>query len=226
MPRFNAPSLIKLTDKHHPPLFLLVMNQLKATQKLSEEELKYTPSSIEHSWHYDYIVCSAIIYIGSLPYDMNEGDLLVMFSQFGDVEWVELKRHEETGKSLGYAFLKYENALSTALAVDNFNGVLLGNRQIRVDHVKEYRGEAKTKEEVAVGVDYRQSGKVPETKAAPDLEETEEVDPFLKAKLEKERKEDRRERIRNQIAKELNIPEDDPMREYLISKELKRRRKQ
>lgn len=206
------------------------MNQLKATQKLSEEELKYTPSSIEHSWHYDYVVCSAIIYIGSLPYEMNEGDLLVMFSQFGEVEWVELKRHEETGKSMGYAFLKYENALSTALAVDNFNGVLLGNRQIRIDHVKEYRGEAKSKEEskskaVVAGadVDYQQSGNIPKA-VEPETEEPQEIDPFLKAKLEKERKEERRERIRNQVAKELNIPEDDPMREYMISKELKRRK--
>ena len=48
-------------------------------------------------------------------------------------------RDKKTGKSKGFAFLCYENQKSTILAVDNFNGIKLTGRTIRVDHVEEYK---------------------------------------------------------------------------------------
>lgn len=48
-------------------------------------------------------------------------------------------RDKETGKSKGYGFLCYEDQKSTILAVDNFNGIKILNRVIRVDHVAEYK---------------------------------------------------------------------------------------
>ena len=50
-----------------------------------------------------------------------------------------LVRDKKTGKSKGFAFICYENQKSTILAVDNFNGVKLTGRTIRVDHVEEYK---------------------------------------------------------------------------------------
>jgi RNA-binding motif X-linked protein 2 len=44
-------------------------------------------------------------------------------SQFGEIEDIHLVREEDTGKSRGFAFLKYEDARSCVLAVDNFIGV-------------------------------------------------------------------------------------------------------
>lgn len=57
-------------------------------------------------------------------------------SQFGEVEDVNLVRDEETGKSRGFAFLKYCNQTSTVLAVDNMNGAKLLERTLLVDHAK------------------------------------------------------------------------------------------
>ena len=48
-------------------------------------------------------------------------------------------RDRKTGKSRGFAFLCYQDQRSTILAVDNFNGIKLLNRIIRVDHVEEYK---------------------------------------------------------------------------------------
>lgn len=78
---------------------------------------------------------------------MNEGDLAIVFSQyfsdiilrFGEIVDVNLIRHKDTGKSKGFAFIAYEDQRSTILAVDNFNGIELCGRTIRVDHVKNYR---------------------------------------------------------------------------------------
>lgn len=39
------------------------------------------------------------------------------------MEDAHLIRDEDTGKSKGFAFLKYEDFRSTVLAVDNFNGM-------------------------------------------------------------------------------------------------------
>ncbi|KAF2352068.1 RNA recognition motif domain [Trinorchestia longiramus] len=50
-----------------------------------------------------------------------------------------LVRDKKTGKSKGFAFLCYENQLSTVLSVDNLNSIKLCGRTIRVDHVEEYR---------------------------------------------------------------------------------------
>lgn len=82
---------------------------------------------------------SAWIFIGGLHYDLSEGDVLAVFSQYGEIVNINLVRDRKTGKSRGFAFLCYQDQRSTILAVDNFNGIKLLNRIIRVDHVEEYK---------------------------------------------------------------------------------------
>jgi hypothetical protein len=43
--------------------------------------------------------------------------------QVGEIEYIHLLRDKDTGKSIGSAFIKYEDCKSGVLAVDNFNGV-------------------------------------------------------------------------------------------------------
>lgn len=54
---------------------------------------------------------------------MNEGDIVTVFSQYGEIVDCLLIRDKETGESKGYCFVAYEDQRSTNLAVDNFNGV-------------------------------------------------------------------------------------------------------
>ena len=70
---------------------------------------------------------------------MNEGDIAIVFSEFGEIVDLNLARDKVTGKSKGFAFIAYEDQRSTILAVDNFNGIDLCGRIIRVDHVKKYK---------------------------------------------------------------------------------------
>ena len=55
------------------------------------------------------------------------------------IEDINLVRGDDTGKSRGFAFVKYEDAMSCILAVDNFTGTKVLGRSIGVDHVEKYR---------------------------------------------------------------------------------------
>ncbi|KAK3919500.1 RNA-binding motif protein, X-linked 2 [Frankliniella fusca] len=111
------------------------LTNMKNVLKLSEQELR---SSMKTSWH-DQYKHSAWIFVGGLPFDLTEGDVICVFSQYGEVVNINLVRDKGTGKSRGFCFICYEDQRSTNLAVDNFNGIKLLNRTIRVDHCEGYK---------------------------------------------------------------------------------------
>eukprot|EP01138_Halocafeteria_seosinensis_P003464 gb/GECG01003540.1/.p1 GENE.gb/GECG01003540.1/~~gb/GECG01003540.1/.p1 ORF type:complete len:302 (+),score=51.69 gb/GECG01003540.1/:1-906(+) len=113
------------------------MRQVQEVKRLNQRELDRN-FSLKESWHWTYKGC-AWVYVGGLPYKLTEGDVICIFSQFGEIEDIHLVRNEETGKSMGFAFVKYEDWRSTILAVDNMNGVEILGRTINVDHKKEYK---------------------------------------------------------------------------------------
>ena len=51
---------------------------------------------------------SAWVFIGGMTYDLTEGDVLCVMSQWGEVEDINLVRDQDSVKSKGFAFLKYE----------------------------------------------------------------------------------------------------------------------
>lgn len=115
------------------------MNVIKEIEKINEAELQHG-LSLEASWHWQYRK-SAWIFAGGLAYELCEGDVLCVFSQcvarghggdpllavppcrWGEIEDIHLARDEVTGKSKGFAFIKYERFESAVLAIDNFNGI-------------------------------------------------------------------------------------------------------
>lgn len=113
------------------------LTNVKNIQKINERMLEMGVED-SHGWHKQY-KDSAYIFIGGLPYDLTEGDILCVFSQYGEIVNINLVREKKTGKTKGFCFLCYEDQRSTVLAVDNFNGIKLGGRTIRVDHCSNYR---------------------------------------------------------------------------------------
>ncbi|KAI9696369.1 MAG: hypothetical protein M1836_005647 [Candelina mexicana] len=116
------------------------MNTIREIQSLNKRELEHGVST-EASWHADYRD-TAYVYIGGLPFDLSEGDIITIFSQFGEPVHVNLVRDKDTGKSKGFAFLKYEDQRSTDLAVDNLGGASIMGRVLKVDHTRYKRKEA------------------------------------------------------------------------------------
>lgn len=92
---------------------------MKNVLKLSEQDLKSSGGS---SWH-DQYKNSAWIFIGGLPYDLTEGDVVCIFSQYGEIVNINLVRDKVTGKQKGFCFICYEDQRSTILAVDNLNSI-------------------------------------------------------------------------------------------------------
>ncbi|XP_008785368.1 zinc finger CCCH domain-containing protein 25 [Phoenix dactylifera] len=118
---------------------------VKRTQKINSTEAALGISE-EASWHARY-KDSAYIFVGGIPYDLTEGDLLAVFAQYGEIVDVNLVRDKSTGKSKGFAFLAYEDQRSTILAVDNLNGAKILGRIVRVDHVSSYKKKEEEDEE-------------------------------------------------------------------------------
>ncbi|CAB1118070.1 unnamed protein product [Ectocarpus sp. CCAP 1310/34] len=120
------------------------MNVIQEIRRINERELEQGVSG-KASWHHEY-KDSAWVFAGGFPYDLTEGDILCVMSQWGEIEDINLCREKDTGKSKGFCFIKYENQKSTILAVDNFNGIDLLGRTIRVDHKHKYSLPAEVRE--------------------------------------------------------------------------------
>jgi len=116
------------------------MNVIKEIQSINQRELAMGiyGGIGKGSWHEKYKE-SAWIYFGGFSYELSEGDILCVLSQWGEIEDINLVRDKATNKSMGFAFIKYEDQRSTILAVDNFNGIKLLGRTLRCDHVDRYK---------------------------------------------------------------------------------------
>mmetsp|Transcript_18860 Transcript_18860/g.27891 ORF Transcript_18860/g.27891 Transcript_18860/m.27891 type:complete len:240 (-) Transcript_18860:292-1011(-) len=113
-------------------------NVVAEVKRINELELEKGIVGTSASWHAKYEK-SAWVYVGNLPTNLTEGDVICIMSQFGEIEDLNLVREESTGKSRGFCFCKYEDARSCILAVDNFCGQKVLGRPLRVDHCENYR---------------------------------------------------------------------------------------
>lgn len=116
------------------------MQQLsREITQLTQNDAKQGISEPEVSWHAAFL-SNAYVTVKNLDERLSEGDLIVLFSQFGEVVDCCLLRHHSTGKPLGVAFVAFEHVLSTILAIENMNGVDLLGRSITVDHAQRHVG--------------------------------------------------------------------------------------
>ena len=176
------------------------MNTIRKIQSLNKRELENNVS-VEGSWHRDFDD-TAYIYIGGLPFDLSEGDIITIFSQYGEPVHVNLVRDKESGKSKGFAFLKYEDQRSTVLAVDNLGGATILGRTLKVDHTRYKRKDDEDEETRTVAGAGRDTKEDVDGKGVrtPEINEERSV---LKEEWEL-------------AALIRDHDEDDPMKEYLV----------
>ncbi|KAF7168793.1 hypothetical protein CNMCM5623_001767 [Aspergillus felis] len=189
------------------------MNAIRQTQALNKRELENAVPP-EASWHADYRD-TAYIYIGGLPFDLSEGDIITIFSQYGEPVHVDLIRDKETGKSRGFAFLKYEDQRSTDLAVDNLTGATVLGRVLRVDHAR-YKKRDNEEDEDNVA---KLMGETTDRNARD--EDTDDERRRKKRRSSESREDEARSRPLLKEERELqelmmNHDDEDPMKEYLI----------
>lgn len=185
------------------------MNSVRAIQQLNKRELE-AGINPEGSWHTDYRD-TAFINIGGLPFELSEGDIITIFSQYGEPVWVKLARDKETGKSRGFAWLKYEDQRSCDLAVDNLGGSTVMDRVLRVDHARykpqdneDMRDNTMGELELDAGNDTDDDMR--KRRKGNTDSESDEDRPMLPEEMEMERLMDK-------------LDEDDPMRDSMIKRQ-------
>jgi RNA recognition motif-containing protein len=79
---------------------------------------------------------STNIYVGNLSFRTTETELETMFSQFGQVNKVNIIQDRETGRSRGFGFVEMEAETAT-VAISALNGTELDGRNLRVNVARE-----------------------------------------------------------------------------------------
>lgn len=192
------------------------MNQIRAIQALNKREIENGVPP-EASWHVDYRD-TAFVYFGGLPYELSEGDVIAIFSQFGEPVFLKLARDKETGRSKGFGWLKYEDQRSTDLAVDNLGGAEIAGRLVRVDHARYKLRDDEDPEEYLVGWEHMMRRERAE-KGLPSDDGGDETDEEGRGKQTQARPMLKEERELQLLIE--NHDDDDPMKEFLIDEKKK-----
>jgi len=77
------------------------------------------------------------LYVGGLPYQTTEQDLIDLFEQVGQVTEVSVITDRDTGRSKGFGFVEMSDEKAARTAIERLNGTLLGNRTITVNEARE-----------------------------------------------------------------------------------------
>ena len=76
------------------------------------------------------------LYVGSLPYSFSEGQLVELFSQYGDVESGKVISDKYTGQSKGFGFVEMKSDEDAKKAIDALNGTQVEGRKIVVNEAR------------------------------------------------------------------------------------------
>jgi cold-inducible RNA-binding protein len=76
------------------------------------------------------------LYVGNLPYDVNEDDLTELFSKAGKVSTVSVMRDRETGRGRGFAFVEMASDQEAQNAIAQLNEQSFGGRALTVNEAR------------------------------------------------------------------------------------------
>jgi RNA recognition motif-containing protein len=73
------------------------------------------------------------IFVGSLPFSIEEADLRESFEAYGAVDSVKIITDKFTGRSKGFGFVEMPNDAEAQKAIDELNGAVVSGRTIVVN---------------------------------------------------------------------------------------------
>ncbi len=76
------------------------------------------------------------IYVGNLSYSVTEDDLKALFSEFGEVESVNIIKDKFSGRSKGFGFVEMPDNSEADKAIKALNETNLKERDIKVNQAK------------------------------------------------------------------------------------------
>jgi RNA recognition motif-containing protein len=87
---------------------------------------------------------SSKIYVGNLPYSIDDASLQHNFSEFGSVASAKVMMDRDSGRSKGFGFVEMSSEAEAQAAIQGLNGQSVDGRSIVVNMArpKEDRGDA------------------------------------------------------------------------------------
>ncbi|KAJ3880724.1 hypothetical protein F5051DRAFT_148766 [Lentinula edodes] len=76
---------------------------------------------------------SKVVFVGNVPYNMGEEQLIDVFKSVGQVVGFRLVFDRDTGKPKGYGFCEFTDHETASSAVRNLNNYEVGGRPLRID---------------------------------------------------------------------------------------------
>ena len=76
------------------------------------------------------------LYVGNLPYSVDQSALEQAFAPFGTVESAVVINDRDTGRSKGFGFVEFASDDEAQRAIDEMNGKSLENRQLTVNEAR------------------------------------------------------------------------------------------
>ncbi len=76
---------------------------------------------------------SSKLYVGNLPYSVNDDSLRHNFSEFGSVASAKVMTDRDSGRSKGFGFVEMASAGEAQAAIDGLNGQSVDGRKIVVN---------------------------------------------------------------------------------------------
>ncbi|KAJ4489997.1 hypothetical protein J3R30DRAFT_3653485 [Lentinula aciculospora] len=76
---------------------------------------------------------SKVVFVGNVPYNMGEEQLIDVFRSVGQVVGFRLVFDRDTGKPKGYGFCEFSDHETASSAVRNLNNYEVGGRPLRID---------------------------------------------------------------------------------------------
>ena len=77
------------------------------------------------------------IFVGSLPFQLEEADLKELFEAYGEVSTVKIIIDRESGRSKGFGFVEMPDDEAAQLAITGLNGSDVRGRSIAVSQAED-----------------------------------------------------------------------------------------
>jgi RNA recognition motif-containing protein len=77
------------------------------------------------------------IFVGSLPYSLEEADLKELFEAYGEVNTVKIIIDRESGRSKGFGFVEMSDDEAAQKAISGLNGSEVSGRSIAVSQAED-----------------------------------------------------------------------------------------
>jgi RNA recognition motif-containing protein len=76
------------------------------------------------------------LYVGNLPYSVDDEALHSKFAQFGDVQSAKVITDRESGRSKGFGFVEMSDDSAADTAIEKLNGADMNGRAINVSEAR------------------------------------------------------------------------------------------